>query len=443
MGVNRAAKTLPVCVFLIVLVVAHHSVEAYVTAHPPEIPMPDPPLARAWVFLWVNAAFFMGLFFLAGYFTSGAFERKGAAAFLADRGLRLGLPLVLGTVLIVPLAGWAHIALDPAMPPIGYWTYLTQDFFLHAHGPKPDVWPRGERWPGFNFGHLWFLEHLLVYAVLYAALRLIARRDRGLAVRSPPSHRAIFGYAVLLAAVTFVIRIWYPQNRWIAFLGFIQMEPAHIAQYAGLFAIGVVAGPRRWLETMPARRGLLWLAVGVGLALIAYLLAGTGAIAGGATDDSDSRGWRVCTYEAFLCAGLCVGLPVLFRELALGVGRVWHVLAANVFAVYVFHTSCCAMGFDRRAGAEMDASLCDCDRRDRGFLRLHQLGDFAAALRAAYLLSLTGTALVRRARQSRADNLGTRGCLYNFSVIARIIRGKSVFAVNDLASRIRLARSSM
>ena len=74
-------------VVLILLVVAHHSVEPYVTAHPPEIPLPDAPLARAGVFLWVNAAFFMGLFFfLAGYFTPGAAGRKGAASFLADRG---------------------------------------------------------------------------------------------------------------------------------------------------------------------------------------------------------------------------------------------------------------------------------------------------------------------------------------------------------------------
>ena len=57
-------------VFLILLVVAHHSVESYVVAQPPEIPLPDPPLARGGVFLWVNAAFFMGLFFfLGGYFT--------------------------------------------------------------------------------------------------------------------------------------------------------------------------------------------------------------------------------------------------------------------------------------------------------------------------------------------------------------------------------------
>jgi len=50
--------------------------------------------------------------------------------------LRLGVPLVLGTILIVPLAGWSHIALDPTLPPVSYWTYLTQDFF--GLGPKPD-----------------------------------------------------------------------------------------------------------------------------------------------------------------------------------------------------------------------------------------------------------------------------------------------------------------
>jgi len=34
---------------------------------------------------------------------------------------------------------------------------------------------------------------------------------------------------------------------------------------------------------------------------------------------------------------MCVGLPVLSRELALGVGSVWQALARNVFAIYVFH----------------------------------------------------------------------------------------------------------
>ena len=96
--------------------------------------------------------------------------------------------------------------------------------------------------------------------------------------------------------------------------------------------IGVFAGPRRWIETMPARRGLTWFAIGAGIALAAYLLIGTGTLGGDTSTD-----WRVCADEAFLCVGLCVGLPVLFRELALGTGRVWRTLAANVLAVYVFH----------------------------------------------------------------------------------------------------------
>lgn len=105
--------------------------------------------SRAWVFLWVNAAFFMGLFFfLAGYFTPSAFDRKGGPKFLADRGLRLGVRLLLGTLAIVPLQGWAHIALDPATPPVSYWAYLTRAFL--GLGPKPDFWPM-RALAGFQF----------------------------------------------------------------------------------------------------------------------------------------------------------------------------------------------------------------------------------------------------------------------------------------------------
>ena len=77
-GRSRLEFVDAVRILLIMLVIAHHSVESYVNAHPPEIPLPDPPFVHGGVFLWVNAAFFMGLFFfLAGYFTPGALDRKG------------------------------------------------------------------------------------------------------------------------------------------------------------------------------------------------------------------------------------------------------------------------------------------------------------------------------------------------------------------------------
>src|ERR1700754_2688526 len=47
------------------------------------------------IFVSVNQSFFMGFFFfLSAYFIKPSYDRKGASRFLADRLLRLGLPLV-------------------------------------------------------------------------------------------------------------------------------------------------------------------------------------------------------------------------------------------------------------------------------------------------------------------------------------------------------------
>src|SRR6516225_2354354 len=55
------------------------------------------------LFTGFNQAFFMGLFFLlAGYFTPGAVERHGPFAYLRERALRLGLPLLLYFLVLSP-----------------------------------------------------------------------------------------------------------------------------------------------------------------------------------------------------------------------------------------------------------------------------------------------------------------------------------------------------
>jgi fucose 4-O-acetylase-like acetyltransferase len=326
---------------LILLVVAHHSVEPYVSRYVSEIMMPDAPIPRAWPFLAINAGFFMGLFFfLGGYYTPGAFDRKGAGRFIGDRWTRLGIPLLIGFLLIVPLSNWLHLLFLPDMPATGFWEFLTRDFL--GVGTKPDNWPVHERWPYMNFGHLWFVEHLLIYAMLYAAWRAIAPKRAPARAPAPPSGWAIFGYAVALAAVTYFIRIWYPQDRWIALLGFIQMEPAHLPQYASLFVIGLLAGRGRWIETMPRRRGLVWLAVGVALAVLLWVTVLRTPVGGSVAVGAASTGfhwpdWKPSVWESFLCASLCVGLPVAFREMALGAGRLWKMLGRNVLAIYVFH----------------------------------------------------------------------------------------------------------
>ena len=82
-------------VFLISLVVAHHAGQAY---GPTGGKWPVHDAAQApWLvpFFALNAAYFMGFFFLiAGYFTAGSYDRKGGSAFVRDRVIRLGIPLL-------------------------------------------------------------------------------------------------------------------------------------------------------------------------------------------------------------------------------------------------------------------------------------------------------------------------------------------------------------
>jgi glucans biosynthesis protein C len=93
-------------------------------------------------------------FFLAGFFAHLLWQRLGARGFLIQRGRRIGLPLLLGMIIIVPIT-------------LGLW--LWADARSGAHSARRSIdalTPLAV--PSF---HLWFLEVLLL---LYAAVAVIA-----------------------------------------------------------------------------------------------------------------------------------------------------------------------------------------------------------------------------------------------------------------------------
>jgi Acyltransferase family len=213
-------------------------------------------------------------------------DRKGTWTFLKDRFRRLGIPLV---VVGLTIGALSQSTFDPA--------------------------------------HMWFVAHLLVYALLYAVWRGL--RIPGLAL-PVPGHRAILGYALVLGGVTAMVRAaGFPQDRWITLLSVIPVEVAHLPQYASLFAIGLVAARGGWLAAFPTRIGMLWLVLGLALSIARYLYAA--AVGRG----PDPALWSV--WEAFICVGLCAGLPVLFREYVSVPGCLARAMAPNAFGAYVVH----------------------------------------------------------------------------------------------------------
>jgi hypothetical protein len=273
-------------VLLTALVIAHHAGQAYGPTGG-RWPIFDPERAAILgPFFAVNAAFFMGLFFLiSGYFMPGSFDRKGGHAFLRDRAVRFGVPLI---VLGLTIGALTRV--------------------------------------GFDVGHLWFVAHLLVYAAVYAAWRGLSlpRLDVGM-----PGHRGILGYVLLLAGITGIVRMWFPIDRWMTVLGIVPVEVAHWPQYVSLFWLGVMAARGRWLDRLPTSTGLLWLGIGLGAAALRYAYS---IVSRGGPDQTL---WTI--WEAVICVGLCVGLPVLFRERFTRPASAVQAAAPNAYGAYVVH----------------------------------------------------------------------------------------------------------
>jgi hypothetical protein len=194
-----------------------------------------------------------------------------------------------------------------------------------------------------QFAHLWFVEHLLIYAFLYTLWRQLPGSIRRAPLEWLPEtlrHRHLVGYALLLALATFLVRIWYPIDTWIGILGYIQSEPAHLPQYVSLFVLGLAAARKGWLQSLPSSLGRTWLGLGLLLAGLMWLAMAPPFwwispyfAGGGCSVEAATR----ALWEAFLCIGMCVGLLVLFRDAFFAQTAPLRSLAADTYGVYLFH----------------------------------------------------------------------------------------------------------
>ncbi len=266
--------------------------------------------------------FGLGLFFLiAGRLSAPSLERKGAGPFARDRLLRLGLPLIAYTLLVSPVLEYVSVRADGAHPA----------FLPFVSGA---IW-------GFDPGPTWFLEALLAFSAAAA----LWWRVRGAAGRSGRSGtpgpgrlrgRDITAVAVCIAVASFAVRLAFP-------LGSEQfhLQLAIFPQYALLFAFGVAAGRRGWLEAIAPRT-----ARRCGLAALAAALALPAVLAAGgfftASKDAFAGGlaWQaiaIIAVEATLAPCACIYLIWLFKHHFDHQGALGRRLAPAAYGAFLLH----------------------------------------------------------------------------------------------------------
>jgi glucan biosynthesis protein C len=297
-------------VAVIILVIAHHVGQAY---GPTGGWWPIQEAARSSLlgpFFTVNRSFFMSLFFMiSGYFTVMSFRSKGGSVFLKDRFLRLGIPTLVFGLIMIPMQLFV---------------------FTPSDGSKPSVFP-------IDVGHLWFLEHLLIFSTCYVLWQTIRgkRTEPKQSQGNPPGYFSILIFALALAVVNGVVRIWFPIDKWVYLLGFIRVAFADVPRDLSFFIIGVLAYDRGWFQKFSTKNGYIWLGIGVALAVFWYaysLVLWKILSLDGITMDILYLIW-----EMLLCSGFCIGLTVLFREKLNFQGNIGKIMAQSQYGAYIFH----------------------------------------------------------------------------------------------------------
>jgi fucose 4-O-acetylase-like acetyltransferase len=268
-------------------------------------------------------SFFMGfLFFIAGYFVPGAYDKKGAGRFFRDRAYRLGLPSLLFIFVIQPLTCYyaAGVWDTSAGFFADYRRYIVDGSFLSGSGP------------------LWFCVALLFFTTVYTGWRsLVPPVTRPQRPRAFPRSVVLIVLIGLTSVATFVVRVSWPMGS-----SFYNMQFCYFAEYIVFFIAGILAYRNGWLALLPAATSRRWGFAGLFGGLVVWLLDIVlgGGVRNGAYYDG---GWHwqslgMSLLDALAGIGISLGLLGLFREKFNIQGRWAKFFSDNAFAVYVFHT---------------------------------------------------------------------------------------------------------
>ncbi|RIV35479.1 glucan biosynthesis protein [Flagellimonas lutimaris] len=104
------------------------------------------------------------LFVISGMGTYYALGKRSMGKFMWERFLRLGIPLVVGMILIVPPQVYFERLVDGSFTG-SYWKYFTTIAF-------DGIYPEGN----YSWHHLWFLPYLLVFSLILAPLFVYLRK---------------------------------------------------------------------------------------------------------------------------------------------------------------------------------------------------------------------------------------------------------------------------
>jgi hypothetical protein len=328
--------------FITVLVLAHHSVIAYIAGLPkPSASFTKPPYtwgafpimdphnsALPGILTGFNETFFMSLmFFISGLFVWDSLKRKGAGGFVRDRIVRLGVPFAFAAAFLAPLAYYPSYRVTGADPSVAaYWRAWTS-------------------LSGWVSGPAWFIWVLLAFGCLAGGFYALAPRwgdSLGHLTASANTRPfAVFAKLLAISAAAYVpLVLIFGASQWLQF-GPFAIQASRMLHYAVYFIAGIGVGAVGLNTSLLAPDGMLqhrWRRWAIA-APIVFILTAALTIAGYVTKGADQPGWEIANGLAYVtcCATTSFAFMAVFVRFARRRSVIWDSLAANAYGMYLIH----------------------------------------------------------------------------------------------------------
>ena len=270
-------------------------------------------------FLYFCNSFFMCmLFLLSGYFVPRSVHKKGVANYLKDRLWRIGIPFLVG-LLLINNASWLLGRLSPSSP--------------LAELPLSEI-------PFNSVMALWFLVVLFVFDLLYCAW-VVLRGDRfsiDTSVPAPQLRSWIISAVVLAILEVVMVK---QSHLWIALarspLNGLGAQGMHIFTYAFLFFLGCKASFHRWIERLNTHLVVRWFRFSVALALCLLAIALVLTFNGSMSSEFGKLSLLGTFLNPFIGWGMIAYLLLWFQRNENQCGQWLATAGVDSFGAYVIH----------------------------------------------------------------------------------------------------------
>jgi hypothetical protein len=254
------------------------------------------------------------MFFIAGFFAFGVYQRKGGLAFLKDKLKKLGIPYIGGLIILAPLT--QYIANCSWGKNGNFFHYWSKEFFL-----PETITPH----------HLWFIGVLLVFFIVSIPFfKLLHKKEHEIQRKGYVQNVIVLLFLVGTFLAYFGLGFFWTPYDFVS-IYIINFPPVVLPIYAAYFVLGIYASFQNWFPNERKQFIFPW-----AIAYSLFLMLNIGTFAVVPTALEENHPILAISFFGSTFAGIML-LILIFKRYANKTSKLMSWISKNSYSAYIIH----------------------------------------------------------------------------------------------------------